>query len=272
MWYSAVVETFRGIMEKARELLPAVALAALLLVLGWGFGRILARVARGFMERLLARLEGSTAVGDALQSSGARTVGPRLVGGLVFWLVLMLFAAAAVEVLGLPIMTDLLGRVVAYLPNLLAALVITLGGLVGARIVRTAVVRAAAAAGIAQAGAIASAVHAVVLVMVLVIALEQLGVNGHVLELTLAVTVGATLAAAALAFGLGARSSVANLIAARYVADLYRIGQAIRIDDVEGTVVEHTPTAVIVDTREGRVVVPAGLFHEARSVLVAEEG
>lgn len=271
MWYSAVFDTFRDIVEKVREHLPAVAFAALLLVLGWGVGRILARVARGFTERLLARLEGTAAVGDAIESSGARTVGPRLVGGLVFWLVLTLFAVAAVEVLGLPIMTDLLGRVVSYLPNLIAALVIVLGGMVGARVARTAVVRAGAAAGIAQAGAIGSAVHAVILVMVLVIALEQLGVNGHVLELTLAVTVGSTLAAAALAFGLGARTSVANIIAARYVTDLYRVGQAIRIDEVEGTVVEHTPTAVIVETSEGRVVVPAGRFHETRCVLLSEE-
>ena len=190
MWYSALVDVFKDTVEKAREFLPAVALAVLLLLLGWGIGRILARLVRGFTERLLARLEGSAAVGDAIESSGARTVGPRLAGGMVFWLVLMLFAATAVEVLGLPIMTDLLGKVVAYLPNLLAALVIALGGLVGARIARTAVARAAEAAGIAQASAIANAVQAVVLVMVLVIALEQLGVNGHVLELTLAVTVG----------------------------------------------------------------------------------
>jgi small-conductance mechanosensitive channel len=92
-----------------------------------------------------------------------------------------------------------------------------------------------------------------------------------VFELTLAVTVGSTLAAAALAFGLGARASVANIIAARYVAQFCRVGQAVRIDDVEGTVVQLTPTAVVVETPEGRAVVPAGRFHETSSVLLAGE-
>jgi small-conductance mechanosensitive channel len=107
--------------------------------------------------------------------------------------------------------------------------------------------------------------------MALVIALEQLGVNGRVLELTLAVTVGSTLAAAALAFGLGARASVANIIAARYVAQLYRVGQRVRIDGLEGTVAQLTPTSVVVQTDDGRAAVPASRFQEVSSVLVSEE-
>ena len=271
MWYHTLLDTFRDSLEKVREYFPTVAGALALLLLGWGIAWVLGRASRGVTDRLLARLGGGAEVGDAIESSGARAVGPKLVGGLVFWLVLMLFVAAAVEVLGLPIMTDLLGQVAAYFPNLLAAVIIVFVGLVGARIARAAVAKAAAAADVTHADTIANAVHAVVLVMALVIALEQLGVNGRVLELTLAVTVGSTLAAAALAFGLGARTSVANIIAARYVAQLYRVGQEIRIDGVEGTVVELTSTSVVVRTDEGRAAVPASRFQETSSVLVSEE-
>jgi small-conductance mechanosensitive channel len=271
MWYGAILDALRDTLDTVREHLPAVAGALLLLLIGWGISWILGRIVRGFTERLLVRLERGGAVGDAIESSGGRTAAPKLIGGITFWIVLLLFVVAAVEVLGLPVMTDLLGRVAAYLPNLLVAAVIALGGVAGARIARAAVSRAAETAGLAQAGIIANAVHAVVLVMVMVIAVEQLGVRGRVFELTLAVTVGSTLAAAALAFGLGARASVANIIAARYVAQFCRVGQAVRIDDVEGTVVQLTPTAVVVETPEGRAVVPAGRFHETSSVLLAGE-
>jgi small-conductance mechanosensitive channel len=270
MTYSALLDASRETLEKVREHFPAVAGAVLLLLLGWGIAWILSRVFRGLTERLLARLEGGPAIGEIIESSDARVVAPRLVRGFVFWLVMLLFAAAAVEVLGLPIMTDLLGRVVAYLPNLLAAVVIAFGGFVAARIARAAVAKAAVAADITHAGTLANAVNALILLMALVIALEQLGVNGRVLELTLAVAVGSSLAAAALAFGLGARASVANIVAARYVAQLYRIGQEVRIDGLEGTVVQLTPTAVVVQTAEGRAVVPAARFQEASSVLLSE--
>jgi hypothetical protein len=271
MWYSPLLEALRETLDRVMLHFPAVAGALLLLLIGWGVAWIFSRVVRGIAGRLLARLGRGAIVGDAIATSGAATVAPRLVGGFAFWLVLLLFAVAAVEVLGLSIVTDLLGQMTAWAPNVFAAAVIAFGGLVGARISRAAVARACETAGIAQSAAIANAVHAVVLVMVMVIAAEQLGIRGRVLELTLAVTIGATLAGAALAFGLGARASVANIIASRYVTEICRIGQTIRIDGVEGTVAQLTPTAVLVDTADGRVVVPAGRFHETCTLLLGQD-
>jgi small-conductance mechanosensitive channel len=130
---------------------------------------------------------------------------------------------------------------------------------------------AATAAGVPQGPAIARAAQAVVLAATLIIALDQLGVNGRVLELTLVVCIGSALAAAALAFGLGARSPVANLISARYITGLCELGQRIRIEGTEGTVVGQTSTSVILETQEGRMVVPASRFQEAVTLLVSHE-
>ncbi|MEX1310769.1 MAG: hypothetical protein AB1Z65_10150, partial [Candidatus Sulfomarinibacteraceae bacterium] len=85
------------------------------------------------------------------------------------------------------------------------------------------------------------------------------------------VTLGSVLAAAALAFGLGARSSVANLIAAKYVAQFCEIGQKIQLEDVEGTVVGLTRTAVILETEKGRIIMPAELFQETHTLLVSND-
>ena len=69
------------------------------------------------------------------------------------------------------------------------------------------------------------------------------------------------IAGAALSFGLGARSAVANLIAAHYLHPLFRVGQTIRVADVHGQIVALTPVAIVLDTPQGRVVVPAGTFR-----------
>ena len=110
--------------------------------------------------------------------------------------------------------------------------------------------------------------HALVITIAAVMALEQLGLHGRVLELILAVTLGSVLAAAGLAFALGARTAVANIVAARYVTQLCQLGQEVRIDGVQGTVVEITSTAVIIESKEGRVIVPAARFHEGSPVLI----
>jgi small-conductance mechanosensitive channel len=168
-------------------------------------------------------------------------------------------------------MTDLLGRFASYAPNLLAAALIGLGGLIASRVVRSVVWRAAEAGGISQARGLATVVEIIVIVLVVVIALEQLGVNGRVLELTVAVTVGSALAAVALAFGLGARSSVSNLIAAHYLSRTLSVGQDVIIDEIKGTIIELTPTAVVLKTTEGHAVVAAKRFTETSTVVVIED-
>ena len=72
----------------------------------------------------------------------------------------------------------------------------------------------------------------------------------------------------ALAFGLGARTLVSNLIAAHHLRDVLEPGQEIRIGDWEGTVLEVAATAVILDTESGRVSVPAKLYQEQAVVLL----
>jgi uncharacterized protein YacL len=218
---------------------------------------------------VLDRLTTGQALASALDTSGVRAVAPRLIGSLVFWIVLTLFGVAAVEILGLPILTNLLGRLAAYLPNIVAAAALVIGGLAAARLARGAAVRTAGLMGLEkQSEALAGVAHVLVITIAGLMALEQLGLHGRVLELILAVTLGSVLAAAGLAFALGARTAVANIVAARYVTQLCRLGQEVRIDDVQGTVVEFTSTAVIIESKEGRVIVPAARFHEGSPVLI----
>jgi hypothetical protein len=55
-----------------------------------------------------------------------------------------------------------------------------------------------------------------------------------------------------------------------YVVQVYRPGQRIRIDDLEGEIAEFKKTGVLIDTPAGRVFVPAHEFREKRSTLVDE--
>jgi small-conductance mechanosensitive channel len=272
MWYDAWLETLMDALSTLKGSLPTIAVAVSLVLVGWALAHLSRRLGRRLSERLLDRLGASSAsIEEAVESSGTRGRTQRVVAGFLFWLVFLVFLAAAVETLGLPVMTDLLGKLAAYAPNLLAAALIALAGVIVARVVRSAALRAAEAGGIAHAPGVAAAAESIVIVLVAVIALEQLGVNGRVLELTVAVTVGSALAAVALAFALGARSSVANLIAAHYLSRLVRVGQSLVIDGIRGKVLELTPTAVVVETVEGRVVVPAQRFHDTSAVILNEE-
>jgi ribosomal protein S1 len=74
-----------------------------------------------------------------------------------------------------------------------------------------------------------------------------------------------------LAFGLGAGTTVSNIIASRYVRKNYQVGQQIRIHELEGKILEINPTGIVVDTKSGRTFIPAKLFDTEASVLLDDE-
>ena len=262
-------DVLRNILSTLPTHLPVIFGALVLVVVGWIAAKLLAVLGRTLSERALHRLTPGEAVASALDASGIRSVVPRLVGSFVFWMVLLLFVVASIEVLGLPILTDLIGRLTAYLPNIIAAVALVVVGFAAGRLARGAVARGAVLMQLeTQSAALAGVAQALILTIAGVMALEQLGIQGRVMEMVLAVTLGTTLAAGGLAFALGARSAVANIVAARYVAQVCAVGQEIELDGIRGSIVELTSTAVIVKAAEGRVVIPAGRFHEGCPVLL----
>ena len=261
---------FRDVSENIAAFLPAFLGAALLVLVGWLTGRMLAWVARRIVRSVFGRMARRPSLQSAIESSGARTQAPGVIGGFVFWVVFVFFVAAALETLGLPVVTASLSRVAYYLPNVLAALLVVFAGLIGAKVLGSAVTRAAASGGMALAPAIGGTVRGTVIFVAVVVAIEQVGIQADILIVIVAVVIGSTLAAAGLAFGLGAKTAVSNIIASHYVSKAYRVGQTVRVAGVQGKIVETTPTAVFVAGPEGRVMVPAKQFSEEVSVLITE--
>jgi small-conductance mechanosensitive channel len=150
----------------------------------------------------------------------------------------------------------------------LVALVTVIAGVVAGRVAGAAAARAATSAGGTFAAMLAGTVRGTVILVAVVVAMEQVGIQADVLVVVIAIVVGATLAGAGLAFGLGARTAVSNIIASYYVSQAYQVGQKIRVGGIDGEIVETTPTAVFVAGPHGRVMIPAKQFSEEPSVLL----
>jgi small-conductance mechanosensitive channel len=209
-------------------------------------------------------------IAGAIETSGARRQIPAVVGGFVFWVVLVFFIAAAMEAVGLPVVTASLSRAAYYLPNVLAALVVIFVGLILGKIVGSGVTRTVTGTGMAFGPAIGATVRGTVVLVAIVVAVEQVGIQADVLIVIVGVIVGSALAGAGLAFGLGARGAVSSIIASHYVGQAYKVGQTIRVGAIEGRIIETTPTAVFVATPDGRVRIPADHFSQMPSVLLTE--
>jgi hypothetical protein len=142
----------------------------------------------------------------------------RLLGRVAFWLLFLGAVSIAASVLGIGALTAFIGAVWAYIPNVIAALLIFLvAGAVAAGVVG--LVRR-----VMGDTALGKIVATVVPILVMTIAtfmiLEQLKIAPGIVKITYTALVGAIALASALAFGLGGRE-----VAARMLEGAYQKGQ-----------------------------------------------
>lgn len=266
-WATELGRPLAQLAERLSEHAPALLGPLALLLIGW----ILARLLRTWTSRLLARLD-RRAAGRAVQT-GLRRLGvdrqaSEVVSGVVFWVVFLFFVTAATESLGLPVLATWLGGLSLYLPRVLVAALIVLAGLLAGNLAREAIVRAMGAAGVAFGDLLGRVVQVTILLVAGVTAVDQLGIDSRFLTATITIVIGSVIGGVALAFGLGARTAVSNIIAIHYLRQVYRVGQTIRMGTAQGRIVDITSTAVVLDCAEGRVVVPGREFSRTASVLL----
>jgi small-conductance mechanosensitive channel len=269
-WAEQLQQSGLMLIGRVISYLPSLLAALALLVVGW----LVARLLKALSVRLLVgadRLWHRFVTRTSIPSTHLRRPSSKTVGSLVFWLVMLFFLTAAADILGVKVFAEWLTKVVAYLPALIAGVVILLAGVFIGNLARDLTEAAAESAGISQAEFLGRGVQMAILGTALLIGAEQIGIQVSFLTGILTVLVAAVLGGAALAFGLGARFYVSNLIAARGLRQTLEIGQRVRIQALEGVVLEITATAVRLQAEKAEHCIPAHLF-ELHSAELLQSG
>jgi len=265
-----IVAEFSRVAERLFSIVPELLAALAILVVGWLIARLLRALTvrfAGVANRTIARL----GIGIQTPPANVRESSTRVVGEIVFWIVILIFLTAATSILGLEVFTGWLDRLVAYLPRIISGILIIFAGVVLANLARDSVLAAFRNLTDSQRMFLARAAQIATLTILAIVGVDQIGVDITVVVTALAIILACVLGGLSIAFGLGARSYVSNLIGAHYLGREYQEGERIRINRIEGTILEITAVAVILETNDGRLTVPARLFSEEAVLLVSKE-
>jgi hypothetical protein len=211
-------DSFQGALDNLVGFLPNLLGCLLLLLVGY----IIAKIVAGVIAKALQKL----GLDRQLHESDANRYVERVLPGaspskgiarVVFWLIFIFFVTSAVAALKIPAVTTFMNQVLAYLPNVIVAIVI---------FVVAAVIAGAVAAGVANlmgdtptGKVVATIVPALVMVIAMFMILNQLKIAEEIVTIAFAATIGALALGLALAFGLGGRD-----VAKRMLEDAYDKG------------------------------------------------
>jgi small-conductance mechanosensitive channel len=271
-WTVTLAESVTRVAIQILEYLPSVMGAVVLLLVGWGVARLLRYATVQIAERTVTRLAHTRPMDTRVPQPSSYSAAPAIASRIVFWVVMLFFVLAAAEVLDLELISSLLTGVTAYIPRLLAGLLILFIGLWLAEVTRAVLSRAGTRVGIEQSEILGRLGQVLVLLVVFSVAAGQIGIDTTLLVALVAILFGVMFGAIALAFAIGAKTTIANLLAAQSIAQTYASGDSIRIGDIEGKILRITRTSLVLETRAGQMLVPAKRFSEVESVKIPRPG
>jgi small-conductance mechanosensitive channel len=208
-----------------------------------GVGVLLAFLLRFVAARIISAIERAVP-GRSFRTSFGGIVKERpisdIVGSVFFWTVLLFFIANAATALGLALLTAIVGSLAVFVPRVFAAVLILVAGLVMGNLARSAVAATAARAGSTFGPGLGQIVRIAIMTAAVLIAVAGLGVDIALLTAIISVSLAALFGGFALAFGLGARTAISNIIGSHYLRQVFEVGQTVRIGGVEGTIVAFT--------------------------------
>lgn len=267
-WLETLQESAESTLSLTVSYVPKLLGALLLVLAGYLLARMVGAATAGLMKLVgLDRLLAKTPLQNLFNKSSSAKTGSDILGLLIFWLIFLLFGITATDMLDLPTVSATLTDLAHYLPKVGLAVLIIVLGMMAASYVKDLISLACSSAGISQGTIVAQTFYVAAILVVFVTAVNELGIDTTLLNSTILIGFGGLIAGAALSFGLGARGTVANLIASHYLQPLFRVGQRIRVGDVHGTIVAMTPIAIVLETTDGRVFVPAARFQETSATI-----
>ena len=203
----------RGLLLEIGNFLPRLGVALAVIVVGWllakGLRMGVVKAMRALNFHILTERAG---IDGFLKQGGTEKDTVEWFGIIAYVLVLIASLIVAFNTLGLTQVTDLLGKVLLFVPRLLVALLVIVFGGYFARFVANAVQRYFRAAGISDAEILGRIVRYAVMVFVLLLAIDHLDIGGGLIQHTFLILLGGVVFALALAFGLGARERAAQMI------------------------------------------------------------
>jgi small-conductance mechanosensitive channel len=267
-WQSAIDETFTDFSQQLINYFPQLIGTIGVLLLGWLVAHTLSLSTRKVIQGLDVIFARFTRI-DGINQERIQGSYSVIISKIVFWIVMIFFLTVAANILGWDVFAGWLDSIVSYLPGLISGLIIILGGFLLSNFAKATISSAADKAGMTQSAGMARAVQIVIIFSAIIIGVEQIGLNIGFLSNVIVASIAILLAGAALAFSLGAKNMVANIIGAQYIRKYCRVGDKIKIGDIEGEIIELAQACIVIETGSGQAIIPAKFFHEQVSLINA---
>ena len=251
------------------ELMPKLLLGLGFIIIAWIVIKII-----NFILKKLLKLSKIDAITTKLNEaklfgkSDYKVVPSEIILKFVKYVMVLIFVVIASEMLGLTIVSDGIGKFIAYLPILISALLIFVIGVYLGSIIKNTIVNTFKSLEFSGGNLVSNIAFYAIVIVVSITSLNQAGVNTDIITNNLTLILGAILISFTIAFGLGSRDVVLRLLLGFYSRKNFEIGQRVKIKKIEGVIQQIDNLSITLNTNEGIVVLPIKKFVDSEIQII----
>lgn len=252
---------FQQLKTEFFELIPNILISLLVLGLGYLLARLVKYLVIRFINyigKILSRKFNTLSLAQAAT----------FIGVAFFWLIIFSTVLLITDILGITVLTTWFESILQYIPNVLAAILIIFAAIILGNLVAGIISRFGVRIGLSYGNTLGRIAQFLLIFTAIIIAIDQIGIEITFLINIVDIVLAGLLFGAALAFGLGARTSISNILGAFYVRKMYKVGDRVKIGSVEGIITKIDVANVLLENDTGQVMIPAKEFNEATSFLI----
>ena len=249
--------TFQNLINQFIEFVPRIFGSMLILLIGIGIARLAAYI----IQRLLDRV-GFDKIGNRLNEISiikqlkTEIKLSEIIAKVLYYYILLMFITAATETLGVAAITEMVSSLVNFIPKLIVAAIMLQVGVLLADALRGAVLSVCQSFNIASGRLLSMIVFVFFLIITIISALGQAGINTELLESSFNLIIGGVIFSFAIGYGFASRDVMANILSSFYTKNKFKEGQIIQIDDTKGEILRIDATSIAIRTGETVTVIP----------------
>jgi len=252
-----LINTFTTLINQFIDFVPRIIGAAFIMAIGFGVAKAIALLISKLLERVgINRIGDRLTEIDFIKRLKTEIKLSEIVSKVIYYFVLLIFLMAATETLGVSAITAMVKSLVDFIPRLIAAAIMLQVGVLVADALKGAVITLCQSFNIASGRLLGMIVFFFFLIITLISALGQAGINTELLESSFNLLIGGIIFAFAVGYGMASRDVMANILSSFYSKNRFYEGQVIRVGDTKGTIIHMDNTSITLQTGDTTTIIP----------------
>jgi len=256
-WKDLTIQSLTSMGEKIMTTIPNIIGAIIVLLLGW----IITKIVVYLLNRIFkfAKIDVLSEKINDLKLFGKADINipiTKAITVFVKWIMFLVFLIIAADIMNWTIVSQEIGNLLRYLPKLFSAIALFMIGIYIARFVKKAIQGFYESFDLAGSKIISSIVFYIIAIIITITALNQADIDTTVVTNNVTIILGAFLLAISIAFGLGSKEVVGDLLRTFYTRKNYELGDHIKLEGIEGTVEAIDNISMTLSTAKGKIILP----------------